>query len=541
MHDRLGLRDRNEARRTRPEPAPVRRDPHGLGVGSILALQRTAGNHAVTAMLARVHVDFIPDRSEMSVTRATTTEAMTDSELEDVIANAGAPYGSAQVDGAKEELDKRKTAIGQPAIELVQSLLKPEIDDIAKKAIAIVDELNTHSTSDLRFDALFEELKALRAGVFQRFKTALTGKTHNPAALNEVRANVTKPIAHAVTRVGTIRNQITATKTRDELIDEEPIVYPGAKTLLVIQYDDPTIASTLAISRPGVQALKAHGFSDPELHHTYNALAQGYKLSGDCAAQIERWLSKLDAMATLWADVKPESAKAWLRKALLPKGTSLWAHYKGMFGELWETHRVLAEGDFEPGTKIRMGKDKLRPETTGMKQNAKPTTTQDIDLSFHGADGKRHYHEVKADPDTIVGKIGGDETKAAVLGAPSEELKNTPDQVLSYASARDAHQLKPSKTPDRYPTGKSIVLMYVAPSSRNWLRIFTSKAGRRLIDHGFELRVGATTFDATSLALVQAKVDTVAPKDDPARDVWARTNSATLTSLYGDPAQFLTS
>ena len=179
-----------------------------------------------------------------------------------------------------------------------------------------------------------------------------------------------------------------------------------------------------------------------------------------------------------------------------------------------------------------------------MKQNPKkPTTTQEIDLSFHGSDGQRHYHEVKADPDTIVSKIGGDEAKSALTpdldGPLSDELKKTPDQVLSYASARDHHELNALSSAERYPDGKSIVLMYVSPNTRNWLRIFTTKAGRRLLDHEFDSRLGAITFNATQLAQVQARVDLLAPAPADERNRWAILNSGAATSPYYDPANFL--
>ena len=304
------------------------------------------------------------------------------------------------------------------------------------QARGLIDTLNDAMASDTQFTAAAAALLTLKKSAFKAFNEPLKGKTYDERALNQVRLASTSPVDKALERVGEIRKNLPK---RAELIKAKRVPYPGVADASVINYRQPTDASRAALARPD-QALKAHGFADEDLHHAVNALDTAYKPSGDHAEQVERWLQMLDAMVPLWTHVKPDSAAAWLSKALLPNGTSLWAHFKGMLGELWETHRVLAEKEFAPGTQIRMGKDKLRPESQGMKQNAKPTTTQDIDLSFHGADGKRHYHEIKADPDTIVGKIGGDEAKAAVIGGTAtgtaaDELNATPDQVLSYASA----------------------------------------------------------------------------------------------------------
>src|SRR5262245_15506789 len=54
MFDRPDRRDRDDERRsTRPAPAPQPR----LGAGAVLALQRTAGNQAVSRMIARTRKD----------------------------------------------------------------------------------------------------------------------------------------------------------------------------------------------------------------------------------------------------------------------------------------------------------------------------------------------------------------------------------------------------------------------------------------------------------------------------------------------------
>lgn len=542
MLDRSGRRERDdERRRARPTPAPARPRRGDYGPGALLALQRAAGNHAVARVLARSRMNYIPDRAKMSDTVDLEIGDMTEAQLQDVIQHAGKPYSKKDVQEARNVL-LEKHPPSKTVLDATALLLQPTIDTMDQEARDLVDKLNDPARTDSEFTADATALLKLKTGAYAKFNAALSKQAYDERALVKLRLASTSPIETALDRVNQIKKNLPQ---RAELLKKKRIPYPGVADASVINYRQPTTESNAALVRPGIQALKGHGFADEDLHHAFNALDAAYALSSDHADQVERWLQMLDAMVPLWTHVKPDSAAAWLSKALLPKGTTLWAHFKGMFGELWETHRVLSTNEFAPGTQIRMGKDKLRPETQGMKQNAKPTTTQDIDLSFHGADGKRHYHEIKADPDTIVGKIGVDETKDAVIagtatGADAAALDTTPDQILSYASTRDEHESKASKDPSRYTAGKEIVLMYVAPITRNWLRVFTSKAGQRLIAHRFGLRIGATSFDTAELIQVQAKVDKLAPPADPARDDWAKANSRDAKAPYGDPAKFLT-
>ncbi len=542
-------------------PATGRQTPQPEAHTDALAgqLARAVQRRAVRApavMIARMQIQYVPDRTNMSAKVKTSTMAMTDAELHDVVANLLVPYTASEVRGAKTELDERarighsgprlmvtaktpRTGPDPAEVLKVQALVQPTMDRIDSEAAAIVDVLNEPATLDADFTQKFLELKKLKVDVFKDFNDAIGSATVDEPALKAVRADFVSRLNIAVTRTAEIVRDAPTTKERVAMLAKKAIKYPGAKTLMVKNYEAPTTESTIAVSRPGVVALKTLGFTDSELHHVVNAIRQGYEKSNDPDAMVERWLVKLDEMAGLWSRVKPGSAEAWLRKALLPKGTDLYAHFKGMYGELWETHRVLAESEVAAGTLIRMGKDKVRPEAPGMKAAA--TTTQDIDLSFHGVEGRRHYHEIKADPDTIVGKIGGDEAKTAVvagpLGPPDPVLASTPDQVLSYASARDAHNLKSAT---RYPGGKNIVLMYVSPGTKNWLRIFTSKAAQRLIAHGFELRVADVLFDAALLTLVQAKVNKEAPPGPgDVRDDWARDHSGLATHAYYDPKKYL--
>lgn len=530
-----------------PPPPDARADR----LAAVLA--RAIGARTARRVLARAQIEFVADRKNPGAKTRRSATSMSDAELRDVVDHPGDPYSAIEVRSAEGELDKRalqasakpvQTGGGPSEDDLreAQRTLRPVVAPFSVDGVTLVNTLNNGPLD--RYDDALSQLKRRKSEVFATFQRARAERAYSalkPEAVDRVRADVFNAFAKAIARATDIRNRkghpaetTWSEATRATMVKRQPVPFEGQT--FVSPYETPTSESTAGLNAPGIQALKtAFGFTDEELHHVVNAIFDGYAKDPTPARRVA-WFALLDDMASRWTHLKQEAAEAWVRKYLLPTTDKPYTSLKGAFAELWEVRRVIAEGELAQGTKLRLGSDKVRPVAPGMKTTS--PITQDVDLSFHGT-SRRHYHEVKADPAALVEKIAEDKPRDTKVKQPSAgpappELVATPDQVLSYASARDYHQAKASP---RYPTGKEIALTYVTPSTEEWLRIFTTKAGRRLIDHRYELRLKDVHLDTAGLERVQAEVDadthTVADKD-----AWAKLNSG-VAGPYHDPAKYL--
>jgi hypothetical protein len=205
-----------------------------------------------------------------------------------------------------------------------------------------------------------------------------------------------------------------------------------------------------------------------------------------------------------------------------------------MYGELIEAIEIIEGGQLAATTKLTLGKHKRRDIVPALKKNA--PVTQDVDIAFHHRSGQRYYVEVKADPETIVNKIGIDEDKSKDgvvndLAVADRTLLTTPDQVLSYESTKVTHEAK--TTSKHYPRGKQIILIYSSRKTDRWLQIFTSKAARRLVKHQFHLQIGSCLMDAPTMTAVQNKVDlAIVGLSDVQIADWVTAQSITHPSDY---------
>ena len=453
-------------------------------------------------------------------TLAKDTDTMTVADLDQVVKDGKPIYTEAD---HKAAIDAR---IGR------------EIAAIKAEAVVFIDTLNDPSVATDKYSEAVQKIFDLHKSVMPRLIKALQGKA--PAdQLKKIAEDVLSTVGQAslesrrgLTESGGEWKQSKVTKdpAADPLkkhIGSTQIKFVGAKGFS--NHLAPTAESKSHVADPGIAALqKFCGISAEQLHWVVNALleADREKSGSDI---WKRWSDLLTEMALCWTEIKPASAKDWTTKALLPTGTKLATHYLGMFAELAEAHKIITSGQLLPGTQLTLGKVKKRDKHPAMKKAA--PEDQDVDISFHHKGGTRHYVEVKADPATIVDKIGEDEKKKELvddsLKVSDPDLASTPDQVLSYANAKKTHEAKVSKK-GRYATGKKIVLTYSTRKTKNWLCIFTSKAALRLITHGFELQLADCRMDGPTLLKVQDYVTRqTATMSKPDKESWVATQSAT--------------
>jgi hypothetical protein len=474
-------------------------------------------------VIRRFPINFRPPKAPTTtVVKDTTT--MTYAELGIVDTNAGNVYTADEVNAAKAE------------IAALDKVVSDELALIEEEAIDLVDRLNDANIAPHDYREGVEEYVQLKASPLARIEAKVNSRIDKPtlakkvsslkSRLNPAEVTVVLNLTQAGGRRATHKDgaQDPDPGRLHTQISKNQIVIPGAKEQSV--YMVPTADSIAHIKDVGVDALRAPGgLSDEKLHWVVNALVGA---DADRPGTSAAWFPLLDRAAACWAHIKPNTARAWIKHAFLAKGTKLGAHYAGMYGELSEAVETIASGQLLPGTKLTMGKNKLREQVPGLKANT--PKTQDVDIAYHAGSGERYYVEVKADPETIVNKIGEDEDKSKGIHREAEvldpELRTTPDQVLSYQSTKRTHEAK--ATSKHYGTGaKRIIMVYSTRRTDGWLAVFTSKAARRLIKHEFHLRLGKCLMDAPAMTKMQDYVDAATkPMSKPEIEDWVKTESA---------------
>ena len=499
---------------SRSVPDPLRLHPRG-----VVPLRR---------MLIKYRAPGLPDVEDKEST------AMTIAELDDVIAAKPGIYSELELN------------------ECLEQRIERELELIDKENLSLVNQLNDVAVQPAAYRANVDKLFQIEKELVPRLIRVTQGKKKQgdlagkAKRIKEHSFPATQQAEQKLKAAGGSRgphgvDPNAATLTTK--VKEKPVPYKGATA--VSAYLEPTDDSKKHVGDPGLRALVDFcGFREVELHWVVNALV-GAKPTRP--PSTDDWYALLDRFAKHWLSVKEQSRIAWAKHALLPTGVGLGPHYRGQFAELVEALNIIEAGQLRKGTQLTLGKDKQRPKVAALKENSKDT--QDIDITLHHESGVRHYVEVKADPRTIVDKIGGDEDKtitdsSAVVRqgvqnpadpslALDPDLLTTPDQVLSYEATKVSHELKAPNTtkPNKYPTGKTIVMMYSSPSLKDWLVIFTSKAARRLIKHHFELRLAGFQMNAVALQKIQDYVDAkTAHLDERMKKDWATTNSGTKPS-----------
>ena len=451
---------------------------------------------------------------------------MTHAELVAVESNAGS-YTKEEVEASQREHERLDKA------------LTDELTLIGDEALALVDELNDVDIDPAEFRAKVEDF------------TAAQGRRHPPHRAGDRspdpeegprRQGEGAPDATHPTQVLVVESLMKSGGSRvtgndpdpgqlQARILSNPIKFPGAKD--VVSYVAPTDESKKHVADKGIDALRVPGaLGDSQLHWVVNALIAA---DADEPGTSAGWFALLDFAAPCWPAVKAGSAKDWIKHALLIKGKAAGSHYRGMFGEQVAAIEFIESGDLAKGTQLTLGKHKARERVPALKKNT--PATQDVDISFHHRSGERYYVEVKADPQTIVNKIGVDEDKSKDgvvndLLVADRTLLTTPDQVLSYQSTKVTHEAKP--TSKHYKPGmKRIVLIYASRVTTRWLLIFTSKAARRLVKHDFHLQLGPCVMDAGMMTAVQTKVDlAIKGLSEPEIDDWVTTTSLTAPDKF---------
>ena len=467
-------------------------------------------------VLARARFQFVTDSTNPGSRTERAASSLTDVELQAIKANVNGWYTGIEVQAADGELAQRtlraRARVAQDLDPVVVAALAPHIDPITQTAAAIVQQLNTQTyASATSYGADVTRLKRL---VFHELGPACSAYVLNHASdaveVEKVRKKVANAINKAVAAAAGVQKKQTDWKAA-----RTTVPFEGFAPISPLQTN--SLTNPADVRRPGIGELKTRfGFTDGEVQHAVNLIYGGF-MTG--APEINAWLMLLDQMQPLWPQVKQDSAKVWLRKTLLLNTTGKTkTHLLGMYSELFEAHRILTSHELAPHAQLRMGKDKVRPTDT--LTGTRPPITQDVDLSFHAADGTRHYTEVKAFPSAVVEKIG----------------KDTHEQLLSHAAARDYHAGKASP---RYAAGKTVVVTYATDKTNDWLTIFTSKAGRRLITSNVHLRVGAVHMDIPLLKRIQTQVNLDTFGMNPMQKAaWATANSGPGRPFH-DPARYI--
>ena len=443
---------------------------------------------------------FLIQRMRITVNgRATTTAQLTANELAFVLANQASFTNSEYAAAVKEDQARQSGVSNVPvnkgapktqtsaltlALTEARTKLKSQLDSWANEAGNIINDLNDATKIELNtFDAGITLLLNLKNGMFKKVTDAGKQLSLDESEVREI----AKQESNAVNMAATIAKGYLNKANGDiailrQLIKDGPIKWSSSNFKMpTMDFQVGTPFTQQHGARPGIRALLTVGVSQTTLNAILNKI-KAFLL----APKVEPHLALLDTYAQDWQFVKPGTITRFFDT--MSKGGT-WTIFKGSFSELAELHRVVSSGALAQGTKLSLGKDKDRPITAAMKADTKPT--QDVDITFTGAEGYRHYHEVKADPDTLVDKIGGQ---------PAEAY-----QAISYAETKRTRELKYGQGKSK-SKAKGVRVVWITPSRKNWTVIFEGGAVDRLIENRFELIVSNVHFDAVGLDQVRTLV-----------------------------------